>query len=130
MKSRIAVLALIAFVLAPAGWLAAQQQDISGTWVGETSTPDAPEPDKLTMVISKKDGTYSAVISDTLGFASDTECDNMTFEDGELKFTFDISDGYQVQTIYITLKVEGDSMTGYWENDAGEGAEITMQKQK
>lgn len=130
MKKMITVLALAAFVLAPTGWMMAQDTDISGTWVGETSTPDAPDADTLTMVISKKDDKHAIVITDTLGYASNTECDNITFEGGELKFTFDISDGYAVQTIYITLKVEGDSMTGYWENDGGEGAEITMKKEK
>jgi hypothetical protein len=130
MRKTIAVLALAAFVLAPTGWMMAQGTDITGTWIGETSTPDAPEPDKLTLVLSKKDGKLVGIINDTLGYASDTECDNLTFEGGELKLTFDISDGYEVQTIYITLKVEGDTMTGYWENDGGEGAEISMKKQK
>jgi hypothetical protein len=130
MRKAIAVLALAAFVLAPSGWMMAQKTDITGTWIGETEVPDAAEPDKLTLVLSKKDGKLVGIVSDTLGFASDTECDNLTFEGGELKLTFDISDGFEVQTIYITLKVEGDSMTGHWENDGGEGAEISMKKQK
>ena len=130
MRKTIAALALAAFVLAPAGWIMAQGTDITGTWIGETDTPDAVEPDKLTLVLLKKDGELVGIITDTLGYASETECDNLTFEGGELKFTFDISDGYTVETIYITLKVEGDTMTGHWENDGGDGAEITMQKQK
>ncbi|MGB2906658.1 MAG: hypothetical protein WBB73_06140 [Candidatus Aminicenantaceae bacterium] len=43
---------------------------------------------------------------------------------------FDISDGYETQTIYVTLNVEGDSMTGAWENEGGEGAEIKLEKKK
>ena len=131
MKKISILLALTAFVLVLSGGaLARWSSDITGTWVGETTVADAFEPDKLTLVIEKKDDSYVGTLSDTHGFASEAQCENLTFEDNQLKFTFDISDGYSVETIYITLKVEGDTMTGVWENDAGDGAEITMQRKK
>jgi len=131
MKKTSTLLALTAFVLALSGGiLASSASDITGTWVGETNVPDVFEPDMLTLNIAKKEGSYVGTISDSVGYASETQCENLTFEDNQLKFTFDISDGYSVETIYITLKVAGDTMTGVWENDAGDGAEITMQRKK
>ncbi len=130
MKKISAVLAVMAMVCLCSGAVPAVSSDIIGTWVGETDVPDALEVDILTLVISKKDGKYAGILSDTLGFASETECENFVVQENELSFSFDISDGYQVQTVYIKLKVDGDSMSGYWENDGGDGAEISLVKQK
>lgn len=130
MKKISAVLAVMALACLCGGSALAVTGDISGTWVGITEVPDAPEADKLTLVISKKEGEYVGIISDTLGYAAETECDNFVVDENDLSFSFDISDGYEVQTIYIKLKVDGESMTGFWENEAGDGAEISLVKQK
>ena len=130
MKKISAVWAMMALICLSSGAVLVVSSDITGTWVGETEVPDAMEADKLTMVISKKEGKYQGIISDTLGYASETEGDNFVLNENELSFSFDISDGYEVQVIYIKLKVDGESMTGYWENEAGEGAEISLVKQK
>ena len=121
------VMALMCLCSSP---LLAVTGDISGTWVGETEVPDSLDADVLTLIISKKDGKYMGIVSDTLGFASETECDNFVVQENDLSFTFEISDGYEVQTIYIKLKVAGDSMTGFWENEGGDGAEVTLVKKK
>jgi hypothetical protein len=130
MKKISGVLAVMALACLFWGPVLAVSSDITGTWIGKTEVPDAPDADQLTLIISKKDGEYVGLISDTLGYASETECDNFIVEENELSFSFDISDGYAVQTIYIKLKADGDSMAGYWENEAGEGAEISLSKQK
>lgn len=130
MKKISGVLAVMALAFLFWGPVLAVSSDITGTWIGKTEVPDAPDADQLTLVISKKEGKYLGILSDTMGYASETECDNFVVEENELSFSFDISDGYAVQTIYIKLKADGDSMTGYWENEAGEGAEISLSKQK
>lgn len=131
MEKKTSVLTVLAFLFVfclVAGQ--ARAEDITGTWVGETAVPDAPEPDQITIVITKEEDKYAVLFSDTLGYADETECDNVVYENGELSLSFDISDGYSVQTIYVKLKVEGDTMTGHWENDEGEAADIKLTRKK
>jgi hypothetical protein len=130
MKRNVTFAALLVFLLATSGWMLAQEVDITGTWVGETYVPDAPDPDKLTVIFAKKEGKWTGTFTDTMGFASDAPCEEIKLDGTSLTFHFEITDGYDVQTIYVALTVEGDSMTGAWENEGGEGAEIKMEKKK
>ena len=130
MRKSITCAALLVFLLASSGWMLAQEPDISGTWVGETYVPDAPDPDKLTLVFAKKEGKWTGTFSDTMGYASEASCEDIVIEGQSMSFHFDISDGYDVQTIYVSLRIEGDTMTGAWENEGGEGAEIKLERKK
>jgi hypothetical protein len=130
MKKIISFAVLGAFLLAAPVVFLAQDVDITGTWVGETYVPDATEPDQLTLVFAKKDGKWAGTFSDTQGYASEAECEEIKIDGRTVTLHFDISDGYETQTIYVTLNVEGDSMTGAWENEGGEGAEIKLEKRK
>ena len=66
-----------------AGGLAyAGQKDLVGTWVGETEVPDAPEPDKLTIVFALTDGKLTGTFTDSVGFASEVPCEDITYKDG------------------------------------------------
>ncbi len=119
-----------ALVMISFGWILGVQSDVTGTWVGETAVPDALEPDILTLVLEMKQGKLAGKLSDSMGYAQDAECLDIKYEENELTFYFEISDGYDVQPIYFSLKVEGDGMAGTWSNDAGEGAEVTLKKKK
>jgi hypothetical protein len=131
MKKMTAWLAIAGMLLLFVGGLTyAGEKDLVGTWIGETGVPDAPEPDKLTIVFAMKDGELTGTFTDTLGFASEAPLEDIKYEDGSLTFHFDVSDGYDTFPIYCTLKVEGDSMTGYWENDGGESSEIKLERKK
>ena len=130
MKKITMLFTLTAFVLAAAsGLMFGQSVDLSGTWVGETEVPDAIEPDGMTLVIAKKDGEYSAKISDTMGMFDNTECEDIEFVENKLTFYMEINTGDAVVTIYLTLKVEGDTMTGFWESDDGGTGPVEMTKQ-
>lgn len=129
MKKITVVSTLAVFVLAAAsGLMIAQDVDLSGTWVGETEVPDAIEPDGMTLVITKEDGVYSAKISDTMGMLENTECENIEFAENKLTFHIAVNTGEEYLTVYLTLKVEGDSMTGYWEADDGSTGAVEMTK--
>ena len=104
--------------------------DIAGTWVGTAEVPDAMEPDELTMVIKKTGDTYTGIINDSMGMLNDTECEDIKFEDGKLTLHFSIPQDYEDMVISCELKVEGDTMTGFWENEGGESGAIKMKREK
>ena len=60
----------------------------------------------------------------------ETECEDIEFEDSNLSFNFSIYDGYSIMTVYITLTVEGDTMTGYWETEDGSTGSVKLEKEK
>lgn len=120
---------LTVLVLAAAsGLMFGQSVDLSGTWVGETEVPDAIEPDEMTLVITKEDGEYSAKISDSMGMLDNTECEDIEFKENELTFNIEVNTGEEFMTVYLTLKVEGDTMTGYWESDDGSIGSVELTK--
>ena len=129
MKKRTAILSLsMFFVVMTSGLVLSFQVDISGTWVGETEIPDQGT-DEMTLVIEKSDADYTATISDSFGMLIDTECEDLEYKDNTLSFNISIFDGYSDMTVYITLKVEGDTMAGQSETEDGNTGEITMEKQ-
>jgi len=129
MKKNTMSFTLVIFVLAAAsGLMFAQSVDLSGTWVGETEVPDTIEPDEMTLVITKESGEYSAKISDSMGMLENTECKDIEFIENKLKFICEVNTGEEFITVYITLTVEGDTMTGFWETDDGETGPVELTK--
>ncbi len=123
------ILALMFFVLALiSGHMYGYETDISGTWVGETEVPEQGT-DEMTLVIEKTDGDYTAIISDSFGMLMETECEDLEYKNEILSFKITIFDGYSDMTVYISLKVEGDTMVGQWETEDGDTSEINMEKQ-
>lgn len=120
---------LTALVLtAVSGLMFGQSVDLSGTWVGETEVPDEIEPDGMTLVITKEGGEYSAKISDTMGMLDNTVCEDIEFKENELTFNIEVNTGEEFLTVYLTLKVEGDTMTGFWESDDGATGSVELTK--
>jgi len=130
MKKTTSTVALIIFIFTLSSGISfCQDIDLSGTWVGETEVPDQGT-DEMTLVLEKKDGEYTGTISDSLGMIDETECEDIEFEDSNLSFNFSIYDGYSTMTVYITLTVEGDTMTGYWEIEDGTTGSVKLEKEK
>jgi len=128
MRKRTVFWSFLVFVLAAAsGIVFCQVADISGTWIGETEVPDQGT-DELTLVLEKANGGYTGTLSDSLGMLTETDCEDIEYKDGILKFSFVIDDGYSTMTVSITLNVEGTAMTGYWETEDGDTGEVTMEK--
>lgn len=130
MKKLITILAMTAFVFAlSSGFALCLSDDISGTWVGETEIPDQGT-DELTLVLEKAGDSYTATMSDSFGMLTDAECEDLEYKDNVLSFNFAIYDGYSSMVIYITLEVDGNSMTGQWETEEGETGEVNMVKKE
>jgi hypothetical protein len=118
MKKITSILSLLAFLLTlSCGISFCQEVDLSGTWA-----------DKLTVVLEKIDGEYSGTINDSLGFAEDAEMEDIKFEDNTLTFSFTIFDGFEYDTIYATLTVEGNRMSGNWESEDGSSGPVEFVK--
>ena len=129
MKKAISIFALAAFVLVTAsGLVYGQEVDLSGTWIGETEVPDAIDPDEMTLVLKKENGEYTGRITDSMGMLDNTECEDIEFKDNKLTFNIEVDTGTEYLRVYLTLKVEGDTMTGYWEAEDGSTGAVEMKK--
>jgi hypothetical protein len=129
MKKITSTLSLLVFLLTfSSGISFCQEVDLSGTWEGTTEVPDSPEPDQLTLILEKIDGKYSGTIHDSLGFAEDAELENIEFEDNTLTFSLTIFDGSEYSTIYATLTVEGNKMSGHWGSEEGTSSTVELEK--
>jgi len=129
MKRTASLLAMIAFLLILSyGISFCQEVDLSGTWEGTTEVPDAPEPDQLTLVLEKIDGEYSGTITDSLGFAEDAELKDIEFKGNTLTFNFTTFDGFEYATVYATLTVEGNKMSGNWETEDGNSSTVELER--
>jgi hypothetical protein len=112
-------------VLLGAGLIAASQADLTGTWLGSTQVPNVGE-DKLTLTLKRDAGAYGGIISDTAGLVAEQAIRNVTLEAGVLTFDISVNDGSATFPVHISLKIEGDKMTGIWSTEEGESAEITL----
>jgi hypothetical protein len=131
MKKTASILSLIAFGFFLFNAAAfCQEVNLSGTWIGETTVPDATEPDQVTLVLERTNGGYIGKVTDAFGYAMDSELEEVEFEDKELTANFLIYDGEQYVRIFFTLTVEGDTMKGFWESESGDSAVIELHKQK
>ena len=129
MKKTASILSLLAFLLIlSCGISFCQEVDLSGTWEGTTEVPDAMEPDQITLVFEKIDGEYGGTFTDSMGFAEEAELRDIEFKDNTLTFNFTIFDGFEYTVVYVTLKVEGDKMSGNWETEDGSSGPVELEK--
>jgi hypothetical protein len=122
-------LILLVFCAAAAG-ATAEPADLSGTWEGTAEVPDVQDLDKITLVLEKSEGSYSGTITDSVGYANKADLENVEFKENELSFSFQIFNGTSYQTIFVTLTVDGDKMSGSWENDEGQSGNILLERSK
>jgi len=129
MKRITSILSLFAFLLILSyGISFCQEVDLSGTWEGTTEVPEEAELDQITLVLEKINGEYSGTFTDSLGFAEDAELEDIEFKDNTLTFNFTIFNGFEYMTVYATLTVEGDKMSGHWETEDGNSSTIELER--
>ena len=69
------------------------------------------------LVLEKKNSEYRGTVSDDMGhIAKGTEVENLEIKGYELSCTFNLADD---STVYLTLKADGDTMTGEAERNGG-----------
>jgi hypothetical protein len=121
---RLPVLSL-AFVLAAA--TSAIAADLTGTWVGNTDVPDVGTI-QVTLVLTKADGGYAGVVSDSASMiAPDTKVQDLKIDGDTLTCWFSLGDGSSVS---MSLKIAGDTMTGGWQHSGGGTGSLSMERKK
>lgn len=131
MKKSSSIFVFLIFLLAIfAGTFLGQQADLSGTWVGQAEVPNAPEPDKLTVVFEKKDDGYKGKISDAMGMLQDADMEDIEFKDNKLSCNFLVNTGEDYLRVHMTLTVEGDKMKGNWEGEDGSSGSVELEREK
>ena len=131
MKKSASIFVFLVFLLALlARTSLGQQADLSGKWVGQAEVPNATEPDKLTVVLEKKEGGYNGKISDSMGMLQDAELEDLEFKDNKFTCNFLVNTGEGYLRVHMTLTVEGDKMNGYWEAEDGSSGKVELEKEK
>jgi hypothetical protein len=131
MEKASSIFVFLVFLLAlSSGTFFCQQADLSGKWVGQTEVPNAAEPDKLTLILEKKEGGYKGKVSDSMGMLQDTELEGLEFKDNKLSCNFLVNTGEGFLKIQMTLTVEGDKMKGNWEAEDGSSGKVELEREK
>jgi hypothetical protein len=128
-KRRIfAFFACLALILPLAGRTA---PDPAGTWIGKMTLNDGNQ-SNITVVLSKEGPDYQGTISDEKGdLPANTKLESVALKGNELTFGFPVVEGGETFSLKITMKIEGDTMTGLWEaKEAGVSNAIELKRKK
>ena len=121
------VLLLVAVIAV--AWLAAPlraAEDPAGLWIGTTEVPDQGT-DQVRLVITRIDGGYGGLMTDSLRVVAGDALRDVQFADGVLTFGFSLTDG---TAMTMKLKVTGEKMAGEWQHPEGEAGAITLERMK
>jgi hypothetical protein len=128
---RAMILALPVVLMAlTAGLLLAQNTDLSGTWVGDTVVPNAPDKDGISLVLKKDGASYSGTFSDSMGMANAVPLENIKLEKDTLTFEFVVNVGDTSIRIYTTLKISGEKLVGSWTSEANDTGSLELSRKK
>jgi hypothetical protein len=131
MEKSSSIFVLLVFLLAlSSGIFFCQQADLSGKWVGQAEVPNAVDPDKLTLVLEKKEAGYAGKISDSMAMLQDTELEDLEFKDNKLSCNFLVNTGESYLRVNMTLTVEGNKMNGNWEAEDGSSGSVELEREK
>lgn len=128
MKAIAASLVFAALVFAVAGVGAQGPADLTGTWIGTTLVPDVGE-DAITLELKREGNTYTGRCTDAAKVVVAPEIKNVAFTDGTLTFDIGVAGGTDTITVHISLKVDGDQMTGHWATNDGASAALKLARQ-
>ena len=116
MKNRKILALSISLLMMGSGFFSvrAQEQlpDLSGTWVGNTETPNGT--DTLTLTLTKKGEVYSGFISDSLGMLVEAPLQGIKYEKGVMTFFFMVATGDGEMRVNNSLKLDSGKIAGEW----------------
>ncbi len=103
--------------------------DPAGTWVGKIDLNSGGST-AITVVLRIDGKDYRGTIADELGLLPEnTELESVSFSGNELKFSCQAHDDTGIVAIKVTLKVEGETMAGRWDDEQnGTGGAIELKR--
>jgi hypothetical protein len=101
-------------------------EDPAGLWIGTTEVPNQGT-DQVRLAITRTDGGYGGLMTDSLGVVAGEPLRDVRFADGVLTLGFSLTDGTPMT---MTLKVTGDRMAGEWRHPEGEAGAIVFERKK
>jgi hypothetical protein len=122
---RFAFVLLVAAMAAMSSPLRAAE-DPAGLWIGTTEVPNQGT-DQVRLAITRSDGRYGGLMTDSLGVVAGDPLREVTYVEGVLTFGFALTDGTPMR---MTLKVTGDRMAGEWQHPEGDAGAITFERKK
>jgi hypothetical protein len=122
--SKLAAAMLLGLLVA--GFAVAQKEDLSGTWVGDTTVPITPEKVQLTLVLKQSGDTSSGTVTDSMGMANQSAMENVKFASGILTFEFNVSVEGQYIRVSTQLKLSEGKLTGSWQSEDGSSGNIEL----
>jgi hypothetical protein len=126
MRQLITVLAALILILGAVLW-SAPAAGIEGIWLGKAEVPDVGIIE-LTMTLTKTETGYAGTSSDNMGMLNkDTPLAQIKLDGDKLSFQFPLADG---NLITVSLKVEGDKMTGNWTHQEGDTGALSFERKK
>ncbi len=129
-KNRFLVLAALC-----AAWiipLAAQSiPAIGGVWTGKVVLGNGTT-DPISVTLKKDGQSYTGTIVDELGYMPEgTEFIDVTLKGNDLSLSFKANGGGGIVVIKSTLTVNGDTMTGRWDDEQyGESGTVELARKK
>jgi len=101
-----------------------------GTWVGELTLNDGGTT-KVTLILEKDGKGFRGTLSDETGLLpAGTKLESVSLAGHELKFSCLAGDNTGRVTVKITLKIDGDRMTGRWEDEQNGTSNVVELKRK
>ena len=126
MSTRYGLLCLAVFAVASLSASLGAVEDPVGSWAGTTEVPQQGV-DQVTLSITRVDGAYGGMMTDSLARVAKVELRDVQYADGVLTFGFSLTDG---TTMTMTLKVTGDKMAGEWRHPAGDVGSIVFERKR
>jgi len=110
--------------------LPAQDQDLSGTWVGSTAVPGMEERDNLTLVLKKDGPAYSGTLTDSMGMLTEAVLEKVKVEKDTISFEFLAATGGGPIRVRSTLKVSEGKLVGSWASEQGDTGALEFARKK
>jgi len=118
----ITLIAAASFLLLSGGAQAQDRSPVAGTWTGEASTDSSST--KFVLEITSEAGVLSGTLRrDPEGTNDVFDLEDLEFKDGRLFFDYSETEGRADMT-QVTLRLEGDLLTGTWRNSEGESGAV------
>ena len=129
MFRRTFVLLLVMSCAGAAVGAAARAADLSGTWVGVTQVPGIGE-DRLKLDLKADGAGYTGLMTDAAGIVVANPITKVKVEGALLTFDIVVNNGSPEFPVHVSVKADGDTLTGSWATDEGESAPFTLTRQK